>query len=116
MTLESELNSSSSKTDWRLVVDNHVIPALGWFKGQGITPTLRTVFYRLVSLGIIPNTKNSYKNLSKVLVKERKEGRIEFDAIADKSGRKVICNFYDTYESPEDYIERGIAYIKNAES
>jgi hypothetical protein len=73
------------------------------------------LFYRLVSLQVIPNTKNSYKRLSKVLVKERKEGNIEWDAIADE-GRLVICNFDDTYESPEQYIQRGINHIKNADS
>ena len=114
MTLESEINSNS-KTNWRLVVDNHVIPALDWFEEQGITPTLRTLFYRLVSLEVISNTKNSYKRLSKVLVKERKVGTIEWNAIADE-GRLVLCNFDDAYESPEDYIKRGIAHIKNARS
>jgi hypothetical protein len=103
------------KIDWRLVVDNHIIPALDWFEDQGITPTLRTLFYRLVSVRVIPNTKNSYKRLSKVLVKERKEGIIEWDAIADE-GRLVVCNFDDVYESPQEYIKRGIDYIKNADS
>jgi hypothetical protein len=103
------------KIDWRLVVDNHVIPALEWFAEQEITPTLRTLFYRLVSLQVIPNTKNSYKRLSKVLVKERKEGNIEWDTIADE-GRLVVCNFYDVYESPQEYIKRGINHIKNADS
>ncbi len=103
------------KIDWRLVVDDHIIPALEWFEEQGITPTLRTLFYRLVSLQVIPNTKNSYKQLSKVLVKERKEGNIEWDAIADE-GRLVLCNFNDVYESPEQYIQRGINHIKNADS
>jgi hypothetical protein len=103
------------KIDWRLVINNHVIPALEWFAEQGITPTLRTLFYRLVSLQVIPNTKNSYKRLSKVLVKERKEGNIEWDAIADE-GRLVICNFNDVYESPEQYIQRGINHVKNADS
>jgi hypothetical protein len=114
MTLEREINSNS-KTNWRLVVDNHVIPALDWFEEQGITPTLRTLFYRLVSLEVISNTKNLYKRLSKVLVKERKIGAIEWNAIADE-GRLVLCNFDDAYESPEDYIKRGIAHIKNAHS
>jgi hypothetical protein len=103
------------KIDWRLVVDNHIIPALEWFAEEGITPTLRTLFYRLISLQVIPNTKNSYKRLSKVLVKERKEGDIEWDAIADE-GRLVVCNFDDTYESPEQYVQRGIDHIKNADS
>lgn len=104
---------SKHKIDWRLVINDHIIPALEWFAEQGIRPTLRTLFYRLVSLEVIPNTKNSYKRLSKVLVKERKEDNIEWDAIADE-GRLVVCNFNDVYETPEDYINRGIAHIKNA--
>lgn len=86
--------ASPDKIDWRLVVDNHVIPALEWFAEQGITPTLRTLFYRLVSLQVISNTKNSYKRLSTVLVKEHKEGNIEWDAIADEGRR----NFNDVYK------------------
>jgi hypothetical protein len=107
--------ASQDKINWRLVVDNHIIPALEWFVEQGITPTLRTLFYRLVSLQVIPNTKNSYKRLTKVLVKERKEGNIEWDAIADE-GRLVVCNFNDVYESPQEYIQRGINHVKNAHS
>jgi hypothetical protein len=101
------------KIDWRLVIDEQVIPALDWFAEQGITPTLRTLFYRLVSLQVIPNTTSFYKRLSNRLVKERKEGSIPWDAIADE-GRLVLCNFDDAYESPEQYIQRGINHLKNA--
>jgi hypothetical protein len=115
MTLESELNPNS-RINWRLVVREHVIPALEWFeeKQRRTPPTLRTLFYRLYSLNVISNTENTYKRLSKVLVKERKDGNIPFDAIADESGRLVLCNFNDVYESPEKYIQRGINHIKNA--
>jgi hypothetical protein len=112
MTLESKINSNS-KTNWRQVVDKHVIPALKQFnEDQRITPTLRTLFYRLVSLEVIPNTENSYKRLSRVLVQERKEGRIEFDAIADESGRQVMCHFNDSYTNPEEYVMQYIQYLK----
>jgi len=88
---------------------------LNWFKERKIRPTLRTLFYRLSSppLEVIPNTENAYKRLSKVLVKERKEGRIPWDAIADKV-RLVVTNFDDRYETPEEYIQHGINFLKNA--
>ena len=35
-----------------------------------ITMTLRQIYYRLVSKYAYPNTKSSYKNLSRQLVKE----------------------------------------------
>jgi hypothetical protein len=110
------MNNANGKTDWGLVVKEHVIPAVASFKEQGIKPTLRTLFYNLVSLEVIPNTENSYKRLSRVLVKERKNCNIPFDAIADESGRQVLCNFSDVYESPESYIQRRIELIKHASS
>jgi hypothetical protein len=104
---------SKHKIDWRLVVDKHIIPALEHFNyDQRITPTLRTLFYRLVSLEVIPNTENSYKRLSRILVQERKEGSIEFDAIADESGRQVVCNFNDSYINPEEYVRQYTLYLK----
>jgi hypothetical protein len=112
---EKKNNTNNNKINWRLVVKEQVIPALQWFKEQGIIPTLRTLFYRLVSLEVIPNTKNSYSRLSRVLVRERKECNIAWDAIADE-GRIVVCNFEDRYERPERYIQRGIDHIKEASS
>jgi hypothetical protein len=114
VVLDAAEEKKANKINWRLVVKEQVIPALEWFNTeQGITPTLRTLFYRLVSLEVISNTENSYKTLSKVLVKERKEGNIRWDAIADE-GRLVVCNFDDKYESPEKFIQRGFDHIENA--
>src|SRR5918999_2798874 len=97
--------SQRRNSKWRLVVDNHVIPALGWYESRGIKPSLRTLFYRLVSLEIIPNTINSYDKLSEYIVEARKEGRISWDAISDKV-RYSISNFNDYYVSPERYVDR----------
>src|SRR5215204_4666179 len=89
---------------WRLVVDNHVVPALKWYKDRGIKPTLRTLFYRLVSLEVVPNTINSYSKLSEYIVEARREGRISWEAISDKV-RYSINDFYDFYLSPERYVD-----------
>ena len=59
--------------------------SLKWFEHQQIKPTLRTMFYRLVSLEIIPNTKQSYKSLSSATVKARKLGEIPWDCFSDQS-------------------------------
>jgi hypothetical protein len=89
---------------WRQGVDNHVVHALGWYRSRGIKPTLRTLFYRLVSLEVIPNTPNSYDKLSQYIVEARKEGRISWDAISDNV-RYTLGNFNDDYISPEDYVD-----------
>ena len=46
----------STRTDWKSVID-YVNRELPWFIERDITPALRTLFYRLVSLEVIPNTK-----------------------------------------------------------
>jgi hypothetical protein len=56
---------------------------------QNIAPTLRTMFYRLVSLQVIPNTNQAYKSLSRETVKARKSGIIPWDAFSDE-GRLVL--------------------------
>jgi hypothetical protein len=71
---------SGTRIDWKGVVDR-IKRELPWFLERGITPTLRTLFYRLVSLEIIPNTDQAYKQLSSTAVKARKEGRLPWDAL-----------------------------------
>src|SRR5207253_9835755 len=84
------------------------------FQTQGIAqPTLRAMFYALYSLGIIPNTKSAYTTLSRITARAREEGQLPIDCFADQS-RQVIRRFDDEYESPEDYIERGILHLANA--
>lgn len=87
--------------------------SLAWFDEQGIKPTLRTMYYRLVSLGVLPNTGQAYKSLSKQTVKARKEQRIRRDAFADQ-GRVVITDGIFDYITPGEYVDRIIAALKNA--
>jgi len=47
--------------------------------------TIRQLFYRLVSQGLIPNDRKSYQNVSRVMTKPRDDGRCSFDAIVDRS-------------------------------
>lgn len=108
-----------SKTiNWDAVVEE-VKAALQFFNDRSIKPTLRTMFYRLVALEKLPNTKNSYKGLSHNTVKARKDGRLPMNCFADE-GRILKGNvpIFQTPDSvihswlravadlPEDYFER----------
>ena len=104
-------NNVNSRTDWKEVT-KYVKFSLVWFEQLGIVPTLRTIFYRLVSLEIIPNTEQSYKSLSSTMVKARKSGEIPWNCFSDQ-GRQVL-NGMKQYTSPEDYIDIGVNYLKNA--
>ncbi|MFZ0512796.1 MAG: hypothetical protein WAM14_14410 [Candidatus Nitrosopolaris sp.] len=65
----------STRIDWKSVVERIKLE-LPWFLERDITPTSRTLFYRLVSLEIIPNTNQAYKQLSSATVKVRKKGKL----------------------------------------
>src|SRR5918911_4677333 len=101
MTTLTASNRRYSK--WRELVDSDVIPALVDYQRRGIKPTLRTIFYRLVSLQKVPNTLNSYDKLGEYIVVARKDGRIPWDAIADET-RRSIADFANAYHEPEAYI------------
>jgi hypothetical protein len=107
----SKTNSDNNRTDWKEVI-KEVKSSLLWFKHLGVIPTLRTTFYRLVSMEIIPNTEQSYKSLSSITVKARKSGEIPWDCFSDQ-GRQVLIGL-EEYTSPEDFVEIGVDYLKNA--
>lgn len=103
----------TNRIDWGQIVEQVKI-SLEWFQNHDVLrPTLRTVYYRLVSLQVIPNTQQSYKSLSSATVKARKAGGIPWDCFSDQ-GMQVLVGFDGEYTSPEDFIQIGINYLKDA--
>src|SRR4030042_482695 len=49
--------------------------------------TLRQLYYRLVSRLLITNTVNSYKRLSRIMVKARESGDVPVNCLEDRSRR-----------------------------
>jgi hypothetical protein len=82
-----------SRVDWGFVLDR-VDEALEAFRSQGVKPTLRTLFYWLVSKQVIPNTRNAYSRLSEKLVEARKMGRWGWDILEDRT-RVVLGELSD---------------------
>ena len=104
-------SKNNNRTNWKEVIEE-VKSSLLWFKQLGVIPTLRTMFYRLVSMEIIPNTEQSYKSLSSTMVKARKSREIPWDSFSDQ-GRQVLIGFEGKYTSPEDFIQSAIDFLKN---
>jgi len=88
---------------WDLVLEE-IDGALGYFESQGVKPTLRTLFYYLVSKNMIPNTRSAYKSLSRKLVQARKKGRYEWDFLEDKT--RVVLGELGDSRFDDDVIER----------
>jgi hypothetical protein len=68
-----ETKPPSEQRDWRVIIEK-VKKELAYYTSLGIRPTLRTMHYRLYSLGIINNTTGDYGSLSKKTTAAR-EGR-----------------------------------------
>jgi hypothetical protein len=86
-----------------------------YIRREDSKPTLRTIYYLLISNGAIPATNSSYKSLSAAIVKAKKEGRFPLDAFIDE-GRRTIINFLPvtSYITPEEYIDILIENVKEA--
>lgn len=79
--------------------------------------TLRQLYYRLVSKGLIPNTKASYKGLSKQLVKARENRDVDGDKLEDR-GRKVQgqgdYGYGGSEEDMQTFLRRQIERLQEA--
>ena len=71
----------SRKNITKLAMVNEIIEE---YKQQGYQLTLRQLYYQLVSRDIIPNMQSEYAKLSRLLVKGRMAGMVDWNAIEDR--------------------------------
>jgi hypothetical protein len=83
------LTPSLQRIKWNEVIEAAKVE-LDNFNEEGYKPTLRTMFYRLFSKGIIPNTPSAYDRLSKTTSEARVEGELEIDCFVDNSSRLLV--------------------------
>jgi len=91
-----------AKIKWKDLIPE-IDAALSFFVEEGVKPSLRTLFYRLVSKQLIPNTRSAYKRLSRLLVEERKRGRFEWDILEDRT-RYTLGSFDSSHPSEDDLL------------
>lgn len=104
---------SRKRIDWKKQVMPAITDRLQDFDSCGIIPTLRAMFYALVSLRVIPNLQPQYQYLSHFTARARENGELPMDCFADQS-RRIVQDFNDIYQSPEEYTGKAIKYLKNA--
>ena len=95
-----------ARIKWDGVIDKSV-GIIQSFLDRNIIPTVRAVFYALVSKEIVPNTQSVYKQLSSKLVGARKEGIVAWTSIADDTRRSLGGDnmFWDPEEFAKDYVD-----------
>ena len=69
--------------------------------------TIRQLFYRLVSVAAIENTRNDYQRVSTTMTKARNDGRIDFEAIVDRSRPEYMPNVFEDTADYAETVRRG---------
>jgi hypothetical protein len=72
------------------------------YQRQGFDLTLRQLYYQFVSRDLIPNTQQSYKNLSGVISDARMAGLIDWNTIVDRTRELRSLSHWD---SPGGIVE-----------
>lgn len=106
-----EVEVKNNRVVWPKAIKIVVDEILPYYQNRGLSPSLREVYYRLVTKGL-PNTKSSYSQLSDKLVEARMMGKIPWGMISDQS-RYLFNDDIPEYKSPEEYVQLGIDYLKN---
>jgi len=89
-----------AKGEWKHTT--RIIEAAAEILAAEYPMTLRQCFYRLVSVGVIENTREDYQALSTYLTKARADRRIEYEWIVDRSRPEYSVG---AFESPAEFAE-----------
>lgn len=93
--------------------DEIVMASLEVFDQYDTAITLRQLYYRLVARLLIPNTINSYKRLSRVLVKAREQGDVPINCLEDRS-RRILGKGDTGFYSAEEYLKRKLNSLQDS--
>jgi hypothetical protein len=75
------------------------------YKGKGKL-TLRQIFYRLVAKKVITNNLRSYKNLSYIVAKARKNGDLPWDVIIDRTRLPIKESSWPNFKEFTKEVEK----------
>jgi len=87
--------------------------ALEVFEQYDTAITLRQLYYRLVARLLIPNTINSYKRLSRIMVKAREQGDVPRNCLEDRS-RRILGRGDTGYDSAEEYLKNKLSGLQDS--
>jgi 5S rRNA maturation endonuclease (ribonuclease M5) len=105
-------NRKRKNRNWKKDVLPHVNERLMAFRQEGVLPTVRGMFYALVSLQVLNNTNSDYVQLDSKLTDWRENGTIPPYSFVDNS--RSIIDIDDDFRRPKEYVEAGISYLDNA--
>lgn len=97
--------------NWKKDVMPIIKERLALLNNYGIIPTLKTIFYSLVFLNVIPNSHNYYKYLSKYTKQARISGELPIDCFADQNFPR-ISNSLNEFGNAKEYVQKIVNYFE----
>jgi hypothetical protein len=73
--------------------------------------TIRQLFYRIVSIGVIENNRSSYQLVSRIMTTARKDGRCLYEYITDRSRPEYVPSVFTDAKGYAEVVKR--AYRKD---
>jgi len=99
--------------DWEKEILPLLQTRLDVFKQNNIIPTLSVIFYYLVSIGVVSNSQNDYKNFKKYFYKARKTGEISLSNFGVNNHDYHSQQLHEKYIPLVEYINQEIARLEN---
>ena len=90
-----------------------VLESLKVFRQYDTALTLRQLYYRLVSKHLFSNTINSYKRLSRLMVRAREKRDVPVNCLEDRS-RRILGRGDTGYNSAEDFLKQRFANLQSS--
>ena len=103
--------NTQKRVNWRNDVMPIIKERLELFDRYGIIPTLKTIFYSLVILNIIPNSYSYYKYLSKYTNHARVRGELPISCFPEQDLPKST-NSSDEFVDAKQYLQKIVNYLE----
>jgi hypothetical protein len=103
--------NTQKRVNWKNDVMPIIRERLTMFNRHGIIPTLKTIFYSLVNLNIIPNSYNYYTYLSKYANKARIKGDLPIGCFPEQDLPR-ITNSNGEFVNAKEYIQKIVNYLE----
>jgi hypothetical protein len=106
-----ENTDTQKRVDWNNDVMPIIQEKLKVFNRYGIIPTLKTIFYSLVNLNIIPNSYNYYIYLSRYANKAKIRGYLPIGCFPEQDLPR-ITNSNSEFVNAKEYIQKIVNYLQ----
>ena len=97
--------------NWKKDIIPIIKERLALLNNYGIIPTLKTVFYSLVFLNVIPNSHNYYKYLSKYTKQARINGELPIDCFVDQNFPRISKSLNE-FGNAKEYVQKIVNYLE----